>query len=150
METSLKLIAWFVADLRAAEGYYQSVFDMTLIGREAELADGLWYTLPLDKGWTEAEAAGVELGMLALRKDDFVLALFKGDALPGQISVIGLAMPMAEIARVRARLPQATPVSAYAPDRLEFRDPYQIAWQISLPGDPFRTAGDFAGRWLKV
>jgi catechol 2,3-dioxygenase-like lactoylglutathione lyase family enzyme len=150
MMSSLRHIAMFVPDLRSAEHYYQSVFDMELIGREAELSDGLWYTLPFDKGWDEAEAAGIELGMLALRKDEFGLALFRGDALPGQVNVIGLKMPMEEIARVRARLPEGTQVSEDAPDYLEFRDPYQIVWQISVPGDEFRTSGDFANRWLKL
>lgn len=140
----------FVPDLRAAERYYQSVFDMELIGREAELADGLWYTLPFDKGWDEAEAAGIELGMLALRKDEFGLALFRGDAPPGQVYVIGLKMSMDEIARIRARLPEEAQVSEDAPDYLEFRDPYQITWQILLPESKFRTAGDFANRWLKL
>lgn len=69
--TGIRHIALVVPDLRAAEGYYQWVFDMELIGREAELDDGLWYTLPFDKGWDDAEAAGVALGMLALRKGDF-------------------------------------------------------------------------------
>jgi len=150
MNCSLRHIALFVPDLRAAERYYQSVFDMELIGREAELSDGLWYTLPFDKGWDEADAAGIKLDMLALRKDEFGLALFRGDAPPGQVNVIGLKMPMDEIARVRARLPEDTQVSEDAPDYLEFRDPYQITWQILLPGSKFRTAGDFANRWLKL
>jgi len=34
-----------------------------------------WATLPLDKGWEDAEAVGTELSMIALRRDDFVLAL---------------------------------------------------------------------------
>ncbi len=123
---------------------------MELIGREAELSDGLWFTLPFDKGWDQAQAAGIELGMLALRKDRFVLALFRGDAPAGQIYAIGLMMPTEEIARVRARLPADTQISEDAPDRLEFRDPYQIMWQISVPGNEFRTAGDFAKRWLKL
>jgi len=150
MICSLRHIAVFVPNLRSAEHYYQSVFDMELIGREAELSDGLWYTLPFDKGWEEAEAADIELGMLALRKDEFVLALFRGDAPPGQIYVIGLTMPTEEIARVRARLPEDTPVSEDAPDSLEFRDPYQIIWQILLPESKFRTSGDIANRWLKL
>lgn len=150
MNSSLRHIALFVPDLRSAERYYQSVFDMELIGREAELADGLWYTLPFDKGWDEAEAAGIKLGMLALRKDEFGLALFRGDAPAGQVYVIGLKMPMEEIARVRARLPEETQVSEDAPDYLEFRDPYQITWQVLLPESKFRTSGDFANRWLKL
>ena len=150
MMSSLRHIAVFVPNLRSAEHYYQSVFDMELIGREAELSDGLWYTLPFDKGWDQAEAAGIELDMLALRKDEFVLALFRGDAPAGQVNVIGLKMPMEEIARVRARLPEDTQVSEDAPDSLEFRDPYQITWQILLPESKFSTSGDIANRWLKL
>ena len=150
MSSSIGFIALFVADLRRAEHYYQTVFDMALIGREAELPDGLWYTLPRDKTWDDAQAARIELGMLALRKDEFVLALFKGPAPSGQVNVIGLSMPLAEIAGVRARLPSGTLVSGAAPDRVEFQDPYQITWQISLPGTEFRTSGDFANRWLKL
>ena len=150
MNSSLRHIALFVPDLRSAEHYYRSIFDMQLVGREAELADGLWYSLPVDKGWEEAEAAGIELGMLALRKDEFGLALFRGDAPPGQVYVIGLRMPMEEIARVRARLPGNTQVLEDNPHYLEFCDPYQITWQIMFPGSEFSTAGVFANRWLKL
>jgi len=150
MNSSLRHIALFVPDLRTAEHYYQSIFDMELIGREAELADGLWYTLPFDKGWDEADAAGIKLNMLALRKDEFGLALFRGDGTPGQIYLIGLKMPMEEIARVRARLTEDTQISKDVSDSLEFRDPYRITWQIVLPEIKFRTGGDFANRWLKL
>jgi len=34
-------------------------------------------------------------------------------------------------------------------DRLEFVGPYQITWQLST-GGPFRTVGNFAGRWLEL
>jgi catechol 2,3-dioxygenase-like lactoylglutathione lyase family enzyme len=150
MNSSLRHVALIVPDLRAAERYYQSVFDMELIGREAELADGLWYTLPFDKDWDEAEAAGIELGMLGLRKGAMVLALFRGDAPPGQVFAIGLRMPADEIAMVRTRLPKDAEVTPDKPDHLEFHDPYQIMWQISVPGEEFRTSGDFANRWLKL
>ena len=151
MNSSLRQIALFVPDLQLAESYYQSIFDMELVGREAELADGLWYTLPFDKGWDEAEVAGIEPGMLFLRKDEFSLGLFRGDAPPGQVNVIGLKMPMEEIARVRARLPRdTTQVLEDEPDYLEFRDPYQITWQIMFLGSKFSTSGVFANRWLKL
>lgn len=150
MNSSVRHIALFVPDLRSAERYYQTIFDMELVGREAELADGQWYTLPFDKGWEEAEAAGIELGMIFLRKDDFGLGLFRGDSSPGQVYVIGLKMPMEEIAKVRARLPDDTQVLEDEPDYLEFRDPYQITWQIMFPGSKFSTAGVFANRWLKL
>lgn len=70
MISSVRHIALFAPDLRSAEHYYQSVFDMKLIGREAELSDGLWYTLPFDKGWDEAEAAGIELSTATLKTTD--------------------------------------------------------------------------------
>ena len=149
MHSSLRFIALAVPDLRAAEEYYQSLFDMELIGREAELEDGLWYTLPFDRSWDDAQAAGIELGMLALQKGDTVLALFSGDTPTGQVFAIGLSLPPEEIAGVRSRLPSGTQVKTDDPHRLEFRDPYQITWQVS-PGDDFRTAGDFAGRWLEL
>lgn len=150
MNVSFRHLALVVPDLRVAEEYYRSVFDMELIGREAALENGHWYTLPFDKGWAEAEAAGIKLGMLALRKDHFVLALIKGEAPPGQVYVIGLKMPMEEIAGVKARLPKDVQVGNSAPNYLEFRDPYQIAWQISLPESEFRTSGHSANRWLQI
>jgi catechol 2,3-dioxygenase-like lactoylglutathione lyase family enzyme len=150
MNISFRHLALVVSDLRAAEEYYQSIFNMELIGREAELDNGLWYTLPIDKGWDAAEAAGIELGMLALRKDQFVLALIKGEAPLGQVHVIGLKMPMEEIAKVKARLPQDAQVTYNPSNQLEFRDPYQIIWQISVPESEFQTSGDRSNRWLSV
>ena len=143
-------IALVVPELKAAERYYQELFDMALIGREALLKDGLWYTLPFDKDWADANAAGIELGMLALRKGEFVLALFKGEAAQGQVFAIGISMPEEEISRVRARLAADTEVLENSSENLVFRDRYQIIWQISVPGNKFRTAGDFANRWIDL
>jgi len=150
MDSSLRHIAIVLPDLRAAEQYYQTVFDMELIGREAELEDGLWHTLPFNKGWDEADAAGIKLGMSALRQDTFVLALFKGDAPAGQLFAVGLTMLREQIVNVHARLGDSSDVYASAPNYLEFRDPYRIIWQIATPGYTFRTAGDFANRWLRL
>jgi len=150
MNSSIRHIALFVPDLQTAEHYYQSIFDMELIGREAELADGLWYTLPFDKGWDEADAAGIKLDMVGLRKDEFALAFFRGDAPVGQVNVIGLRMPIDEIARVRARLPGDTQVLEDESDYLEFRDTYLITWQIMFPGSKFSTSGVSANRWLTL
>jgi catechol 2,3-dioxygenase-like lactoylglutathione lyase family enzyme len=146
----IRHIALFVPDLRAAEAYYRPLFEMQLIGREAQLDDGLWYTLPFDKSWEDAKTAGIELGMFALRKGEFVLALFQGDAPQGQVFAIGLSMSEEEIARVRARLPADVEVSEDSPDSLSFRDCYRIIWQISIPGDEFRTAGESADRWIHL
>jgi hypothetical protein len=59
--------------------------------------------------------------MLALRKDEFGLALFRGDAPAGPLNVIGLRMPIEEIVRVRARFPGDRHVLEDEPDYLEFR-----------------------------
>ncbi len=114
------------------------------------MADGLWYTLPFDKSWEDAEAAGVELGMVALRKGAFVLALIQGQATQGQVFAIGLCLSGEEIAWVRDHLPKDVQLLEHSANVLAFRDRYQITWQISILGNEFRTAGDFADRWLNI
>ena len=148
--TGIQHIGLFVTDLRAAEAYYQPLFKMQLIGREAQLDDGLWYTLPFDKGWDDAKTAGIEPGMLALRKGEFVLALFQGEAPQGRVFAIGLYMPEVEIANLRTRLPADVALLEAGAVSLAFRDSYQITWQISAPGKGFRTAGDFVNRWIQL
>lgn len=150
MTVSIHHIAVWVPDLRTAEAYYRTSFEMQLIGRETLLQDGLWYTLPADKNWEDARAAGIDLGMCALRKGDFVLALFQGQPILGQVYAIGLEMPVEEITRLRARLSEDTLILEDGPSGLTFRDPYQIIWQVSAPGIEFRSAGEFADRWLKL
>ena len=147
---NIRHIAIFVPDLQAAEAYYRSLFEMELIGREAQLDDGWWYTLPFDKSWEDAAAAGVELGMVALRNGAFTLALFQGDAPRGQLFAIGLALSEEDIARVRTRLPDDAERLEDSTITLTFRDRYRIMWQLSIPTNEFRTAGDFAGRWLHL
>jgi catechol 2,3-dioxygenase-like lactoylglutathione lyase family enzyme len=150
MESYLRHIALVVPDLREAEVYYQSLFQMELIGREAELDDGQWYTLPADKGWDEAEAAGIELDMLALRKGGIVLALFSGPQPSGQVYAIGLAMPDVQVAEVKNQLPPEAEVLLDHPEQFNFRDRYGISWQLVPPGAEFLMNGDAAGRWLQL
>lgn len=146
----LRHIALFVPDLQAAEVFYQQLFGMTLIGREALLEDGLWYTLPADKGWNDAVAAGIVLGMVALRHGAFVQALFRGDSPPGQVYAVGLSMSSEEIAQIRVRLPEAVFVETDEPSSLVFLDPYRITWQIHTRELEFRNSGETTGRWLAV
>jgi hypothetical protein len=65
-----------------------------------------------------------------------------------QIYGLELGMPVDQIARVRAQLPEDAEIMEEGPTYLNFRDPYQIIWQISTPGGEFRTSGDSAVRWL--
>jgi catechol 2,3-dioxygenase-like lactoylglutathione lyase family enzyme len=150
MISYVRHIALVVPNLREAEEYYQSVFQMQLIGREAELDDGQWYTLPPGKGWADAEAAGIELGMLALRKGDIVLALFPGPHTPGQVYAIGLALPLEQTSEVRNRLPPDAEVIVDQREQFNFRDRYGILWQLVPPRDEFLMNGDSADRWLEV
>lgn len=150
MDHYVRHIALVVPDLREAEEYYQSLFQMELIGREAELEDGQWYTLPVGKSWDDAEAAGIELNMLALRKDDIVLAFFPGPNPSGQVFAIGLAMPSAQVAEVKKRLPADAEVLVDESEQFNFRDRYGITWQLVPPGDEFLMNGDTDGRWLEV
>jgi catechol 2,3-dioxygenase-like lactoylglutathione lyase family enzyme len=149
MSTSVSHIALVVPDLQKAERFYQDLFEMELIGREIEKEDGLGYTLPFDKGWEEVKAAGVVLDMTALRKGKFVLALFRGAKPPGQVFVIGLSTGKEEIKAIHDRLHADIKIEVYQPDRLEFIDPYSITWQIAVE-PTFRTAGDFANRWISI
>lgn len=150
MNSYLRHIALVVPDLREAEEYYQSLFQMKLIGREAELNDGQWYTLPVGKSWKDAEAAGIELGMLALRKGDIVLAFFPGPHPSGQVFAIGLALPQAQVVEVKKRLPPDAEVLLDESEQFNFRDRYGIMWQLVPPGDEFLMNGDSAGRWLEL
>ena len=91
-----------------------------------------------------------ELENVGVPKDQIVLALIKGEAPPGQVYVIGLKMPSEEMTRVKDRLPKDAEMRDNRPDYLEFRDPHEIVWQISLPESEFRTSGVIANRWLKL
>lgn len=150
MAIRFRHVAFVVSGLRAAEHYYQTVFEAELIGREARLPDGLWYTLPFDKHWDDVDRARIDIGMVALRRDEMVLALFEGVPRTGQLLFIGLSMAPKEIAILRSRLPLDTEVTTDDSHRLEFQDPYGIRWQISVPVSSFRTSGEIAQRWLQV
>jgi catechol 2,3-dioxygenase-like lactoylglutathione lyase family enzyme len=150
MTTVLRHIALFVPDLQAAETFYQRLFNMEIVGREAQLENGLWYALPAGKGWDDARAAGVELGMIALAQGAFVLALFPGAPQPGQLYMIGLSMSPEEIAGVRERLPEDEMVLEDRPGTLTFRDRHLIGWQIYTTGAEYRNSGESGDRWLDV
>lgn len=149
MLTSVSHIALYVSDLQEAEKFYQTLFDMQLIGREIEKEDGLGYSLPFDKGWEDVTAAGLVLDMTALRKGEFVLALFNGTKPPGQVFAIGLNTSREDIKAIHERLQPEIMVGIFQPDMLEFIDPYHITWQIAEKST-FRTAGDFANRWISI
>ena len=147
--TSVSHIALFVPDLQEAEKFYMDLFDMELIGREIEKDNGLWFSLPFNKGWEDAKAGGIELDMTALRKGNFVLALFRGTQSYGQVFVIGLKATKEDIKTIHDKLTPDIEVEEFHEDRLEFIDPYRITWQIAV--EPvFLTSGDFTNRWINI
>lgn len=149
MSTYVSHIALVVPDLQEAENFYKNLFDMELIGRETMKADGLWYTLPFDKDWEDVKTGGLNIFMLALRKEKFVLALFQGEKPLGQVYVIGLGASHDDIKSIHSRIQPDISILEFRHDFLEFVDPYQITWQIGV--DPaFRTSGDFSDRWIDI
>ncbi len=144
-------IAIFVPELYSAEGYYREIFQLDVIVREARVGRGLeeWAQLPRDKGWADAEAAGIEMGMVALGRDDFVLALFTGEPSPVQVYAIGVVVTEAEMAGVASRLPDDTRILGSEPNWLDFIDRHQFHWQLAT-GSEFRGSGDRNGLWLNV
>ncbi|HXG75396.1 MAG TPA: VOC family protein [Gaiellaceae bacterium] len=145
----VKYVALFVPDLRAAEAFYAGVFGMALRFREAEV-DGVWRTLPPEKGWADARAAGIELGLVALERDGFVLALLHGSPFPGTLHEISIGLAPEELATLRERLPASADVFEERPDHVRFRDPFGFRWQAQAPDAPFRSSGEMAGRWLRI
>lgn len=144
-----KYIALFVPDLHAAEDFYRRLFGMDLLFREAKIGED-WATLPLEKGWEDAEAAGIELAMVALKRDDFVLALFQGALRGGTVLEFCFGLAADQIEVVRARLPIDSTTLEYREGFLRFDDPFGFRWTLQKLQAAFRSSGEIAGRWLDV
>jgi hypothetical protein len=123
---------------------------MDLLFREGRLAGDDWATLPLDKGWEDAEAPGIELGMVALRRDEFVLALFQGTPQPGTVHEVCFGLEADEIDAVWARLPKDGAPPKHRRGFLQFDDALGFRWTLHEHHVPFRSSGEIAGRWLEV
>lgn len=147
-------IALFVgADLRAAESYYADLFDMTVVIREAPLepADSdadRWGQLPPDRTWEDADRAGIEIGMVALQRDEVILPLFDGEPSGERFYAIGIVMAPEEIAAVADRLDDER-VESRKDGWLAFIDRFGVRWQLSDTA-PFLGAGRTGGEWLEV
>jgi catechol 2,3-dioxygenase-like lactoylglutathione lyase family enzyme len=149
--TRFRHLALFVEDLREAEEHYVRVFDMEVLFREAPLEAGgaqaeLWATLPLDRNWEDAAAAGIELGMVALRRDDCILALFGGKPAGNQVFAVGLVMGKEEIEGVAGQLSPAS-VETKEDGWLAFVDHYGMRWHLADRAE-FRSNGEAYDRWL--
>jgi catechol 2,3-dioxygenase-like lactoylglutathione lyase family enzyme len=144
-----KYVAFYVPELRAAEGFYRSAFGVELLFRESE-SEGQWWTLPAACEWDDALAAGVEIHMVALGRDDLVLALFRGAPEPGTVHEMSIALDPAEIDRLRDRPPAGLEILEHDDGFLRFQDPFGFRWVLQRPDAEFRSSGQIAGRWLDV
>jgi catechol 2,3-dioxygenase-like lactoylglutathione lyase family enzyme len=146
---AFKHIALHVPDMRAAEEHYRTIFAAELVGREAPLEDGRWYSAPHGTGWPEIESAGLEIGWIGLRRDDLRIALLSGEPDPDRtLYCIGVTTTAAEREEMRERLPTDVTIEVDSPSGLTFVDRYGFRWQCSDAG--FGTAGDIRGDWLDI
>ncbi len=148
-------IALTIAPLRQAEEFYRALFALDVAFRETEIADS-WYTLPSNAGWDDAEAAGVHIGLCALYRDAFTLALEDGlSSGSGRLSHIGLQVDAQELERLRTLAPTLGCKIAQdrPPNLLVFDDPYDVRWEVTTSAydDPRRlSTGARTGRWLNI
>jgi hypothetical protein len=104
------------------------------------------------RGWEDAEAAGIELGMVAMRRDGFILALEAVSEVDGHgpLSHIGLLVDESEAEALRHRAPVCG--CELVPDRpglLIFDDPYGVRWEVTSSSE-LRSTGAATGRWLHL
>ncbi len=144
-----KYIALHVRDLHAAEDFYRRAFGPDVLFRESE-RDGEWWTLPADKGWDHALAEGLELDMVALRRDDLVLALFRGAPERGAVYEVGIGLAADEIDHLRERQPEGLDILEHGERFLRFEDPFWFRWVLQQERADFSSSGQIAGRWLDV
>ena len=147
MPLRCKYIALYVPDLATAESFYCAVFGMELMFRESEGDDRQWHTLEREIDWAEAEERGLRIDMAALQRDDFVLALFRGNPRPGAVHEICVELPVEELRKLPERLPPETSVEV-GERVLRFEDPFGFCWAVHVPGLRFRSSGEIARRWI--
>ena len=147
-------LALRVGDLQKAEASYRNLFGLEVAFREAKTSDG-WRTLPQDKSWADAQAAGIELEMVMLHRDGLVLALNKTDALAigGSLDHIGLQLDEEEFVRLRKQAANLGYELRDHPKTFVFEDSFRVRWEITTQSysDPPSLCGDAStGRWLKL
>jgi len=146
---ALNHIALFVPDLRATEVFYQQVFDMEVLFREASMDDGD-YTLPAGTGWEEANQAGIEISVVFLGRGGFVQPIFAGDPQPGTVLEIGITASQEEIDAVRNRLPDDGALLPHPHGDCSFADPFGFTWHLYPPSETLLSNGELSGAWLDL
>ena len=149
MPPLVRYLALYVPDLERAESFYARAFGMEILFRESE-HDGEWWALRAETGWSEARAAGIEVHMVALRRDELVLALFSGAPARGSVHEICLGLAADEVDGLVSSLDETVTILERSPGFVRFEDPFGFRWVLQNPGASFRSSGEIAGRWLDV
>ena len=147
MSFRCRYVALYVPDLEEAEVFYRGAFDMSVLFRESEREDA-WYTLRNDLAWSDFRSRGVRVDMIALEREDLVLALFRGDPRPGAVFELSVGVEPTEIDAIRARLSEEATVEEHREGWLRFIDPFGFRWAVADVTRPFTSSGEMAGRWL--
>lgn len=148
-------LALRVGDLQKAEASYSNLFGLEVAFREAKTSDG-WRTLPQDKSWADAQAAGIELDMVMLHREGFVLALAKTDtpAIGGILDHIGLQVDEEELVRLRKQAANlGYELLIDNPETFVFEDSFRVRWEITTEpysDPPSLSNGASTSRWLKL
>jgi len=149
---SIAHVAVCVTDLKAAELLYCELFGLEVAFREARTTDG-WASLPPGAGWKEAEASGLHLELVFLRREGFEFALERLAQSPGEpsrLSHIALEVSQEELEGLRSRARDQNCAILYdKPTTIMFSDPNGVRWEIMLRSDS-RSTGERTGKWLDV
>jgi catechol 2,3-dioxygenase-like lactoylglutathione lyase family enzyme len=143
-----KYIALHVPDLRAAESFYRDAFGIELLFRESHDEHGTWHTLRAGLGWDDADARGIGVDMVAVGRNGFVLALFRGAPARGTLYEVSLGVEPAELEALQARTAELATVVESRPELLRFDDPFGFRWVVQRADTSFRSSGEIAGRWV--
>lgn len=117
-----------VPDLRQAEDFYITLFDLEVAFREANVANG-WRTLPEGAGWEDAQAASIRLDLSMLHRDALGLALERageGLAAGERLSHVGLETTDDELDRLRQAAPRLGCKVVLDRSGLLLDDPYGV------------------------
>lgn len=146
-------IALRVSNLHEAENYYAQLFELDVAWREAETSAG-WFTLPDDKTWDDAKAAGIALDLVFLWRDGFSLALEQAHVLnaDGALSHIGLLVDQSMFDVLRDRVPKLQcAIHSCNTVTMVFDDRYGVRWEPTI--QPYenpkaQSSGARSSRWL--
>jgi hypothetical protein len=100
--------------------------------------------------WDDALAAGVEIHMVALRRDDLCSHSFAAHPSQARSHEVSIALDPAEIDRLRERPPAGLEILEHDDGFLRFEDPFGFVGVLQRQDAEFRSSGQIAGRWLDV